>query len=76
MQLTPEQLHACNESHQEMLLVLTWTLLTIAVIAVICRLGLRLRLRNGIRADDHMIVAALVSYPIIDMLLMSVELEV
>ena len=76
MHLSSEQLHKCHESHQSLLLSLTWTLLAVATIAVVCRLGLRFRLHNGIRGDDHFIVAALVSYSIIRILFMSVGLEI
>ncbi len=46
-----------------MLLVLTWVLLSVAIIAVSVRLYFRLGLRNGIRADDYTIIASLVFDP-------------
>ena len=74
-QVTSEQLLKCQESNQSMLLGLTWSLLVLATVAVTCRFGLRVRLRNGIQADDHFILAALVSYPVIRRRSRSMELQ-
>ena len=54
----------CIESQQTMLLALSWSLLSVAIVAVSLRLYFRLvALQNGIRGDDYTIVAALVCRP-------------
>lgn len=53
---------ACSENQGPMLLAVSYSLLTIAIITVILRLYLRLGLRNGINSDDYTILASLVGH--------------
>lgn len=51
----------CEENRGVSLLVLSYTLLSIAIIAVVLRVWFRRSLRHGISWDDYFIVASLVS---------------
>ena len=51
----------CEENRGGPLLILSYTLVSIAIIAVILRVWLRRSLRHGISWDDYFIVASLVS---------------
>jgi len=51
----------CEENRGPSLLILAWTLLAVAIIAVGLRIWFRRGLRNGISWDDYFIVASLVS---------------
>ena len=55
-------LAACSENQGPMILAVSFSLLAIAIIAVLLRLHIRLGLRNGLSADDYTIVASLVSH--------------
>lgn len=50
----------CDENKGPLLLSVTWTLQTIAIITVTTRIYFRCGVRNGINADDYTIVASLV----------------
>ena len=51
----------CEENRGGSLLVLSYTLVSIAIITVVLRVWFRRSLRNGISWDDYFIVASLVS---------------
>lgn len=56
----PIDLRTCNENRGTSLLILSWTLLSLAIVAVASRIWIRRKLRHGISWDDYFIVASLV----------------
>ena len=61
MAAEPKHSPQCEENRGGSLLVLSYTLLSIAIIAVALRIWFRRSLRHGISWDDYFIVASLVS---------------
>lgn len=62
-QLPPEVLETCQDDKGPMLLIIAWTFLALAIIAVFLRLYFRYTLRNGLNADDWTMLASLVCPP-------------
>ena len=52
----------CEENRGASLLILSYTLVAIAIITVVLRVWFRRSLRHGISWDDYFIVASLVSH--------------
>lgn len=51
----------CTENQGPMILIVSYVLLSLAIVTIGLRLYLRLGLRHGISSDDYVIVASLVS---------------
>jgi hypothetical protein len=52
---------SCTENRGPMILIISYVLLSIAIVVIGLRLYLRLRLRHGISSDDYTMVASLVN---------------
>ena len=56
-----QMLAPCSENYGPMILIISYVLMSVAIIAVALRLCLRSSLRHGLSSDDYTVTASLVS---------------